>query len=41
MARWADPEEVRESIGLSAVFVSIGLLLIVIGVAVDPRNRLV
>ncbi len=41
MARWADPHEVRESIGLSAVFVSIGLLLIVIGVAVDPRSRLV
>ena len=41
IARWADKEEIEESLGLSAVFVSIGLLLIVIGAAIDPRTRLV
>jgi hypothetical protein len=41
IARWADRDDIEESLGLSAVFVSIGLLLIVIGVAVDPRTRLV
>ena len=41
IARWADREDIEESLGLSAVFVSIGLLLIVIGVAIDPRSRLV
>jgi hypothetical protein len=40
-ARWADREDIEESLGLSAVFVSIGLLLIVIGAAIDPRVRLV
>jgi hypothetical protein len=41
IARWADKEDIEESLGLSAVFVSIGLLLIVIGAAIDPRTRLV
>jgi hypothetical protein len=41
IARWADKEDIEESLGLSAVFVSIGLLLIVIGVGIDPRSRLV
>jgi hypothetical protein len=41
IARWADRDDIEESLGLSAVFVSIGLLLIVIGVAIDPRSRLV
>jgi hypothetical protein len=40
IARWADRDDIEESLGLSAAFVSIGLLLLVIGVAVDPRNRL-
>jgi hypothetical protein len=40
-ARWADKEDIEESLGLSAVFVGIGLLLIVIGVGIDPRSRLV
>jgi hypothetical protein len=40
IARWADRDDIEESLGLSAVFVSIGLLLIVIGVAIDPRSRL-
>ncbi len=41
IARWADKDDIEESLGLSAVFVSIGLLLIVIGIAIDPRTRLV
>jgi hypothetical protein len=41
IARWADREDIEESLGLSAVFVTIGLLLIVIGAAIDPRVRLV
>jgi len=41
IARWADRDDIEESLGLSAVFVSVGLLLIVIGVAIDPRSRLV
>jgi hypothetical protein len=41
IARWADKEDIEESLGLSAVFVSIGLLLIVVGAAIDPRARLV
>jgi hypothetical protein len=40
-ARWADREDIEESLGLSAVFVGIGLLLIVVGAAIDPRVRLV
>jgi hypothetical protein len=39
-ARWADREEIGESLSLSAVFVTLGLLFIVIGVGVDPRSRL-
>jgi hypothetical protein len=41
IARWADKEDIEESLGLSAVFVTIGLLLIVVGAAIDPRARLV
>ena len=40
-ARWADRDDIEESLGASAVFVAIGLLLIVLGVAIDPRSRLV
>jgi hypothetical protein len=38
-ARWADRDDLEASLGASAVFVAIGLVLVVIGVAVDPRNR--
>jgi hypothetical protein len=41
IARWADKEDIEESLGLSAVFVTIGLLLVVVGAAIDPRARLV
>jgi hypothetical protein len=40
-ARWADSDDIRESLGLSALFVTSGLLLIVIGAGIDPRSRLV
>jgi hypothetical protein len=38
--RWASRREQEESLGLSAVLVALGLLLIVLGVLVDPRHRL-
>jgi hypothetical protein len=38
--RWATRSEQEESIGVSAVLVLLGLVLIVLGVAVDPRHPL-
>jgi hypothetical protein len=38
--RWATPEEQNESISLSALLIVLGLLLIVLGVIVDPHQRL-
>jgi hypothetical protein len=39
--RWATPEEQTESIHLSALLISLGLLMIVLGVLADPHNRLI
>jgi hypothetical protein len=38
--RWATPEEQQESISLSALLIVLGLLLILLGVIVDPHQRL-
>ena len=38
--RWATPAEREETINLSAVFVTIGFVLIVLGVLADTRYRL-
>lgn len=38
--RLATPDERRESIANTAIFVSLGLVLIVAGVVADPRNSL-
>jgi hypothetical protein len=40
LVRWATPNEREETINLSAVFVSVGFALILIGVAADPRYTL-
>jgi hypothetical protein len=40
LVRWATPSEREETINLSAVFVSVGFTLILIGVAADPRYTL-
>ncbi len=37
LVRWATPSEREETINLSAVFVSVGFTLILIGLAADPR----
>ena len=39
--RWASPEEQEEAISNSVLFVTIGLVLVVIGVLIDPRTRVV
>jgi hypothetical protein len=39
--RWATLEEQNETINSSAVFVLLGLILVLIGVAVDTRHSLV
>jgi hypothetical protein len=39
--RWATPEEHRATIPESALFIVLGLVLIVIGLAIDSRFRLV
>jgi uncharacterized membrane protein len=39
--RWASPEERDENINLSAVFVVLGFVLILLGVAADNRYELV
>jgi hypothetical protein len=38
--RWATPAEREETINLSAVFVAIGFVLIILGVVADSRERL-
>ena len=40
LVRWATPSEREETINLSAVFVSVGFTLILIGLAADPRYTL-
>jgi uncharacterized membrane protein YczE len=40
MLRWASPVEQHESISLSAIFVSVGFVLIALGVAADNRYNL-
>src|SRR5262245_51719875 len=39
-ARWADPTEREEAMTDSAVFVSVGVAMIIIGIAIDSRYRL-
>lgn len=39
--RWATPEEREETINTSAIFVALGLALIVLGVLADTRYRLI
>jgi hypothetical protein len=36
----APPHEVREGVNLSAIMVALGLFLVVLGIAVDPRTHL-
>jgi len=38
--RWADPNEREESMSDSAVFVSVGVAMIIIGIVIDSRYRL-
>lgn len=40
LVRWATPSERDETLNLSAVFVSVGFTLILIGLAADPRYAL-
>ena len=40
MLRWASPSEQQESMSLSAIFVTIGFVLIALGVAADTRYNL-
>lgn len=40
MLRWASPAEQHESISLSAIFITLGFALIVLGVVADTRYRL-
>jgi hypothetical protein len=40
-ARWSSPEERRDEIATSAVFVALGFALIVIGALLDGRHRAV
>ena len=39
--RWATPEEQSETINNSAVFIVLGLILVVIGVVIDSHHSLV
>jgi hypothetical protein len=39
--RWATPDEHQSTIAESAIFIVLGLLLIIIGLVVDARYRLV
>jgi hypothetical protein len=39
--RWATPEEHQSTIAESAIFHVLGIILIIIGLAVDSRYRLV
>ncbi len=38
--RWATPEEREEAISDSAIFIAVGIAMIIIGVAIDSRYRL-
>ena len=38
--RWATPDEREEAISDSAIFVAVGIAMIIIGVAIDSRYRL-
>jgi uncharacterized membrane protein HdeD (DUF308 family) len=40
MLRWATPEEQEQTINESAIFVVLGLALLVLGVIADPHQRL-
>ena len=40
MLRWATPEERDETLGISFVFVALGVVLIIFGVLADTRYRL-
>jgi hypothetical protein len=40
LVRWATPSEREETLNLSAVVVVLGVVLLVIGLAVDPRYSL-
>jgi len=39
--RWAQPDERVETINLSALFVTVGFVLVLVGLAIDPRYSLV
>ena len=39
--RWARPDEQAEAITTSALFVTVGIVLVVIGLAIDPRVQIV
>ena len=39
--RWATPPEREESINLSAIFIALGFVLILLGVVADNRYNLV
>jgi hypothetical protein len=39
--RWATPEEHRSTIAESAIFIVLGLLLVLIGLLIDDRYRIV
>ena len=38
--RWATPEETEDALATSAVFVAIGVALVLLGIAADPRTEL-
>ena len=38
--RWAQPDEQSETINLSALFVTVGFVLVFVGLALDPRYSL-
>jgi len=39
--RWATPDERADTLNDSAVFVAVGLVMVVIGIVIDPRYSLV
>ena len=38
--RWAQPDERVETINVSALFVTVGFALVLVGIAIDPRYSL-
>jgi len=38
--RWAQPDERVETINVSALFVTVGFVLVLVGLAIDPRYSL-